>query len=115
LVDSDPDLARTYHDVLAARQARAGMTGRQAGSRKAAAQSQVLVSAHSAPLVVESLTEREREVLQHVSQLLPTMEIASEMYVSVNTVKSHLKSIFRKLGAATRNEAVRRARQLDLI
>ncbi len=37
LVDSDPDLARTYHDVLAARQARAGMTGRQAGSRKAAA------------------------------------------------------------------------------
>jgi LuxR family maltose regulon positive regulatory protein len=37
------------------------------------------------------------------------------MYISVNTVKSHLKSIYRKLAAAHRSEAVRRARQLELI
>jgi LuxR family transcriptional regulator, maltose regulon positive regulatory protein len=37
------------------------------------------------------------------------------MYVSGNTVKSHLKSVFRKLGVASRNEAVRRARELELI
>ena len=37
------------------------------------------------------------------------------MYISVNTVKSHLRSIYRKLSAAHRNEAVRRARQLELI
>jgi LuxR family transcriptional regulator, maltose regulon positive regulatory protein len=66
-------------------------------------------------LVVEPLTEREREVLRHVSGMLNTAEIASEMYISINTVKSHLKSICRKLAASHRGEAVRRARQLELI
>ncbi|MGH3181502.1 MAG: LuxR C-terminal-related transcriptional regulator, partial [Streptosporangiaceae bacterium] len=66
-------------------------------------------------LVVEPLTEREREVLQLVSGMLNTAEVASEMYISVNTVKTHLKSIYRKLAAAHRAEAVRRARQLQLI
>ncbi len=65
--------------------------------------------------VVEPLSEREREVLRHVSGMLTTTEIASEMYVSVNTVKAHLKSINRKLAATHRGEAVRRARQLELI
>jgi LuxR family maltose regulon positive regulatory protein len=37
------------------------------------------------------------------------------MHLSVNTIKSHLKSIYRKLAATCRGEAVRRARQLDLI
>jgi LuxR family maltose regulon positive regulatory protein len=66
-------------------------------------------------LVVEPLTEREREVLKLVSGMLNTAEVASEMYISVNTVKTHLKSIYRKLAAAHRAEAVRRARQLQLI
>ena len=66
-------------------------------------------------LVVESLTERERQVLQLVSGMLNTAEVASEMYISVNTVKTHLKSIYRKLAAAHRAEAVRRARELQLI
>ena len=66
-------------------------------------------------LVVEPLTEREREVLRHVAGLLNTAEIASEMYISINTVKAHLKSSYRKLAATHRGEAVRRARQLELI
>jgi LuxR family maltose regulon positive regulatory protein len=37
------------------------------------------------------------------------------MYISINTVKTHLKSIFRKLAATHRGEAVRRAQQLELI
>ena len=65
--------------------------------------------------MVEPLTEREREVLLHVSGMLNTAEVASTMYISINTVKSHLKSIYRKLAAAHRGEAVRRARQLELI
>ena len=66
-------------------------------------------------LTVETLTEREREVLRHVSGMLNTAEVASEMYISINTVKAHLKSIYRKLAATHRGEAVRRARQLELI
>jgi LuxR family maltose regulon positive regulatory protein len=66
-------------------------------------------------LVVEPLTERELEVLTHVSGMLNTAEVAGEMYISVNTVKTHLRNIYRKLAAGHRNEAVRRARELQLI
>jgi LuxR family transcriptional regulator, maltose regulon positive regulatory protein len=73
------------------------------------------VPKQAAILVVEPLTEREREVLQHISRMLNTAEVASEMYISTNTVKTHLRSIYRKLAAAHRGEAVRRARELELI
>lgn len=114
LADSDPDLARAHSHLLHSSPA-TGEYRSSGASKPPAAQPHAAVAVQDAPVVVESLTEREREVLQHVSQLLLTTEIASEMYISVNTVKSHLKSIFRKLGAASRNEAVRRARQLELI
>jgi LuxR family maltose regulon positive regulatory protein len=68
-----------------------------------------------APVLVEPLTRREQEVLRHLSGMLSTAEVASEMYISANTVKTHLKSIYRKLAATHRGEAVRRARQLNLI
>jgi LuxR family maltose regulon positive regulatory protein len=63
----------------------------------------------------EPLTERELQVLRHVSSMLTTAEIASELYISSNTVKSHIKHICHKLAASRRGEAVRRARQLQLI
>lgn len=69
----------------------------------------------AAPVVVEQLSSRERDVLRHVGEMLDTADIAAEMYISVHTVKTHLKSIFRKLGASDRREAVRRARQLNLL
>lgn len=67
------------------------------------------------PVIVEQLSSRERDVLRHVGEMLDTADIAANMYISVNTVKTHLKSIFRKLGASDRREAVRRARQLNLL
>jgi LuxR family transcriptional regulator, maltose regulon positive regulatory protein len=67
------------------------------------------------PVIVEQLSDREREVLQFASSMLSTEEIAASMYLSVNTVKTHFKSIFRKLGATRRGEAVRRAKKLGLI
>jgi len=69
----------------------------------------------AAPLIVEHLSDREREVLRSVSEMLSVTEVATELYISVNTVKSHLKNIYRKLAATRRSEAVRRARQLELI
>ncbi len=73
-------------------------------------------SSDQAPaLLVEPLSNREREVLRHVSGMLTTAEVASEMYISVNTVKTHLRNAYRKLATDHRGEAVRRARQLQLI
>lgn len=63
----------------------------------------------------EPLTERELQVLRHVSSMLTTAEIANELYISANTVKSHIKHICHKLAVSHRGEAVRRARQLQLI
>ncbi|MFH8463052.1 LuxR C-terminal-related transcriptional regulator [Streptomyces sp. NPDC017991] len=67
------------------------------------------------PLVVEELSGRERDVLQRLAQMMSTEEIAADLYVSVNTVKTHLKSVYRKLAVNRRNEAVRRARELRLL
>ncbi len=66
-------------------------------------------------VIVQPLTEREREVLTYLAALLPTEEIAGRMFVSVNTVKTHVRAILRKLSAERRNEAVRRARELGLV
>ncbi|WP_028048134.1 LuxR C-terminal-related transcriptional regulator [Cellulomonas sp. URHD0024] len=64
---------------------------------------------------VEQLTEKEREVLGHLAAMLSTDEIAAAMFVSVNTVRTHVRNILRKLGVSRRNEAVRRARAMHLI
>ncbi|WP_354637857.1 LuxR C-terminal-related transcriptional regulator [Kitasatospora camelliae] len=66
-------------------------------------------------VIVEPLTEREREVLQRIAQMMSTEEVAADLHLSVNTVKTHLKSINRKLCTTRRGEAVRRARRLHLL
>ncbi len=66
-------------------------------------------------LVVDPLTAKEHEVLGHLAELLTTEEIAAEMFVSVNTVRTHVRGILRKLAAQRRNEAVRRAWELHLL
>jgi LuxR family maltose regulon positive regulatory protein len=65
--------------------------------------------------LVEPLTAKEREVLGHLAELLTTEEIATAMFVSINTVRTHVRSILRKLAVHRRNEAVRRARALRLL
>jgi LuxR family maltose regulon positive regulatory protein len=68
-----------------------------------------------AAVVIEPLTARETEVLGYLAALFSTEEIARKMFVSVNTVKTHVRGVLRKLAASRRNEAVRRARELGLI
>lgn len=60
------------------------------------------------------LTERESQVLGLLAQMNSTEEIAAALFVSTNTVKTHLKGIFGKLGVNRRVDAVRRGRTLDL-
>jgi LuxR family maltose regulon positive regulatory protein len=63
----------------------------------------------------EPLTERELTVLRYLQSILSNVEIASELSLSVNTVKTHVRNIYRKLDATRRRDAVRRARELHLI
>jgi LuxR family maltose regulon positive regulatory protein len=68
-----------------------------------------------APTLIEHLTEREHTVLHYLPSLMTYEEIAADLYVSLNTVKTHAYGIFRKLGVTGRRQAVRTARELHLI
>lgn len=63
---------------------------------------------------VETLSSRERLVLAQVQRGLTVAAIAAELYISPNTVKTHLRRLYRKLGVGTRDEAIRAARALGL-
>jgi LuxR family maltose regulon positive regulatory protein len=70
----------------------------------------------SAPAeLAEALTERELRILRYLPTMLSNAEIGAEIFVSLNTVKTHLRSIYRKLGANGRAEAVEQARALGLL
>jgi LuxR family transcriptional regulator, maltose regulon positive regulatory protein len=60
----------------------------------------------------DALSERERTVLRYLVTAMSYREIADELFVSVNTVKTHVKNIIRKLHADSRADAIRRAREL---
>jgi len=63
----------------------------------------------------EALTDRELAILKLLPSQLSQRAIAAELFVSLNTVKSHSRAIYRKLGASSREEAIERARELALI
>jgi len=63
----------------------------------------------------EPLTERELAVLSYLPTMFKAGEIASDLFVTVNTIKTHQRSIYRKLGVVTRRDAVTRARDLNLL
>jgi LuxR family maltose regulon positive regulatory protein len=65
--------------------------------------------------VAEPLTERELAVLRLLPTRLSNREIGRELYVSVNTVRSHVQAVYRKLDVATRADAVAHARELGLL
>lgn len=87
---SDEGVLRDYVDgLLLAAQTSAGGTHRVA------------------PDALEALSSRERTVLRLLASRLTSHEIASTLFISPNTLKTHTKNIYRKLGATTRSEAVR--------
>jgi LuxR family maltose regulon positive regulatory protein len=65
--------------------------------------------------LVEPLTDRELEVLYHLADGMSNQQIAEKLIVSIGTVKAHTHSIFGKLGAENRVQAVSRAREAGLL
>ena len=63
---------------------------------------------------VETLTAREVTVLQLLRGTLTHRQIAQELWVSANTIKTHSRAIYRKLGVSNRRDAIQRARELGI-
>jgi LuxR family maltose regulon positive regulatory protein len=93
-LERSPD-ARVPRDWVAACQARAELSGSAAGTA--------------------GLTTAELRVLQFLPTHLSFPEMAERLYVSANTVKTHARSVYRKLDASSRGEAVVRARDAGLL
>jgi LuxR family maltose regulon positive regulatory protein len=102
-VDRDPALLRSHRDFVSTCQVEGAAAPR---SRTSPAKPDALSG--------ELLTDREGQVLDLLAQMYSTEEIAAALYVSSNTVKTHLKGIFGKLCVNRRADAVRRGRQLGL-
>jgi LuxR family maltose regulon positive regulatory protein len=93
----------TAHPAMVGEALDAVERGGRAGTRQAPA------------LLTEPLSEREQAILRYLPTMMSNQEIAGELFVSVNTVKTHLKAIYRKLDAPGRRDAVSRARELGLM
>ena len=82
------------------------LTGQDAGSGQAVRHSSALV---------EPLSERELEVLDLIAGGLTNREIASRLFLPLNTVKAHTRNVYAKLGVHSRTQVAARARTLGLL
>jgi LuxR family maltose regulon positive regulatory protein len=94
---------------------------RRLGTAHAALTSEILAKGVSGglggpvPRLTEPLSESEIRVLRYLPTKLSAPEIADQLYLSVNTVKTHMRHVYDKLGAHRRHEAVEQARALGLL
>jgi LuxR family maltose regulon positive regulatory protein len=65
--------------------------------------------------IIEPLSERELEVLQLIAEGLTNQEVATRLFLSLNTVKVHARNIYGKLGVNSRTQAAAKARALGLL
>jgi ATP/maltotriose-dependent transcriptional regulator MalT len=80
-----------------------------------ACQEVALAPARASTPPVEQLTTRELAVLRMLPLRMSNREMAAQMYISVNTLKTHVRAIYRKLDVPHRSAAVRRAKALELV
>jgi ATP/maltotriose-dependent transcriptional regulator MalT len=119
-VEEGPPMAELLSEVLEAQQ-----RGRLDSLRRvpahylrkllAALERDATGTARPATELPEALSERELEVLQLIAAGKSNRRIASELFVSVGTVKTHLNNLYRKLDSHSRTQAVARARELKLL
>jgi LuxR family maltose regulon positive regulatory protein len=67
------------------------------------------------PALAEPISERELDVLRLILSGLSNQEIADKLFVSQNTIKTHIRHLYRKLNASNRAQAIARAHQLELL
>jgi ATP/maltotriose-dependent transcriptional regulator MalT len=65
--------------------------------------------------VADSFSDRELAVLRHLATPMSNAEIAHELFISPNTLKTHVRRVYRKLDARSRGEAVANARRMKLL
>ena len=94
---------------------RSGRPGGPAGIKETASPHEQRVPGESLPRLIDPLTESEIRVLRYLPTHLSRQEIANELYISANTVKTHIGNLYAKLGTHRRAEAVKRARALGLL
>jgi DNA-binding CsgD family transcriptional regulator len=111
--DSSADIPSTYR-VWVATAFLLGAIARNAfGDPNAAGRALLHYTADARRL--EGLTHGETRVLHYLPTNLSAREIAGELYLSVNTVKTHQRHLYQKLGARSRTQAVEQARALGLL
>ena len=81
----------------------------------AAGRSVAPLRANVSATLVDPLSAREATVLRYLCSRLTYQEIAAALFVSLNTLKSHVRAVYRKLGVASRADAVDTGRRLGLI
>ncbi|MCP3993407.1 MAG: hypothetical protein GY724_30360, partial [Actinomycetia bacterium] len=112
------DLAATCLDGAAVNRAKVGDTGvlgSQLDQLRARLDQMVADSGTGSVLAGElELSPRELELVALLPTRMTYRGIAAELHISVNTVKTHLRNIYGKLGVSTRDEAVDRGQELDL-
>lgn len=119
-VDEDHPMATLLLEVLGAQQKGRTDSLRRVPARYlrkllAVLERDVTGATFSAARLPEPLSERELEVLQLIASGKSNRRIASELFVSVGNVKTHINNLYRKLGARSRTQAVARAREMDLL
>jgi LuxR family maltose regulon positive regulatory protein len=121
-VDEGPPMARLLHEILSCAEALPrGITPfyvqRLLGAFHVDEPELTVPSEHQTQEfeLVERLSERELEVLQLIAEGLTNQEIASRLYLSLNTVKVHIRNIYGKLGVHNRAQAIARSQELGLL
>jgi ATP/maltotriose-dependent transcriptional regulator MalT len=112
------DLGDSARAAVLLSEARAVLASRPDGAKaqllRAEQDAQRLASRRPQPLA-EPLSEREEEVLRLLRGTLSLREIGQELFLSANTIKTHTRAIYRKLGVTTRQEAVERGRDMGIL
>ena len=111
-VDAGPLVTRLLNDTLALR---------PTAYLEGVAQESAITTAQAAPQsgaptadIIALLSQRELEVVRYLPTRLSAIEIAEHLYISYNTLKSHMRSIYRKFDVSSRQELIIRAEELDL-